>query len=368
MNMIRQAIGVFVISIVAYLSHPKFGSVPKGSRLARILRSPNYKSGEFQNREPIQSVKPAGRIIKKIITSNKNTPKIPSMHTPLAPLNPKTDLIVWFGHSSYYIQLNGKSILVDPVLSEVSSPVPRFPKAYQGSNVYEPTEIPHINFLFITHDHYDHLDYNTIKVLTFDVAICPLGVGAHLERFGVNKNKIVELDWDEVVQFDGFKIHCLTARHWSRRRYHRNQTLWASFLIETPTSFKVFLGGDGGYGTHFKEIGKMFGPIDLAFLENGQYNENWANVHMKPEETIRAAEDLRAKVLMPVHFAKFSLAPHTWNESIEKTHQLANGRSFRLLTPMIGEVVQLADEHQTFQAWWRTPDPVSRVENVGAQQ
>jgi L-ascorbate metabolism protein UlaG (beta-lactamase superfamily) len=240
------------------------------------------------------------------------------------------------------------------VLSEVSSPIPNFPNAYQGTSVYQPKDIPHVNFLFITHDHYDHLDYNTIKLLKFDFAICPLGVGAHLERFGVKKAKIIELDWDEVIQIDGFKIYCLTARHWSRRRYHRNQTLWASFLVETPTLFKVYIGGDGGYGSHFKGIGDKYGPIDVAFLENGQYNENWANVHMKPEETVQATNDLRAKVLVPVHFAKFSLAPHTWNDSIERTYQLMKGQQFRLVTPMIGEAVRIKDDHQKFKTWWRT--------------
>jgi L-ascorbate metabolism protein UlaG (beta-lactamase superfamily) len=161
------------------------------------------------------------------------------------------------------------------------------------------------------------------------------------------------LDWDESVEIDrNLMVHCLPARHFSGRGFLRNKSLWASFLIETSTSFKIFVSGDGGYGSHFSEFGYQFNGVDLAVLENGQYSKGWKNIHMHPWETIQAARDLHAKALLPVHMAKFSLSTHDWNDPLNEISELANGENFRILTPMIGEKVELKNDRQTFKKWW----------------
>ena len=306
---------VLVLIVLGYINSAKFGWLPSGTSLGRIHASPNYKDGQFRNVEPnaldynmswskfVSIIK----ALRTVLTGQRCV--IPSVKTDLTKLKANEDVLVWFGHSSYFIQIDGVKILVDPVFSEVSSPVPFFPRALPGSNAYKPQDMPEIDYLIITHDHWDHLDYETVKRLKVAAVICPLGVSAHLERW-VFKN-IIEMDWHESVELDrGLRIHCLPSKHFSGRSFYRNKTLWASFLLEASLSrFKIFIGGDGGYSGRFAEFGKKFGNVDIAILENGQYNENWQSIHMHPEETLRAAEDLRAKALLPVHFAKFTLAP-----------------------------------------------------------
>jgi L-ascorbate metabolism protein UlaG (beta-lactamase superfamily) len=161
------------------------------------------------------------------------------------------------------------------------------------------------------------------------------------------------MDWNEmVIMEEKFQVYCFPARHFSGRGFFKNKSLWASFLIRTPSNFKLFIGGDGGYDTHFTSIGNTFNGIDLAVLEDGQYNENWRNIHMYPEETVRAAEDLRANALLPVHLGKYSLSIHSWNEPLEQIYKLSQGKKFRLLTPKIGQKVELRNRDQTFSAWW----------------
>jgi L-ascorbate metabolism protein UlaG (beta-lactamase superfamily) len=288
-----------------------------------------------------------------VLKSQKKVNSIPSIKTDIINLKESEDALIWFGHSSYFIQIEGIKILVDPVFSEISSPIPFFPKAFSGSNVYNPADIPEIDYLIITHDHWDHLDYETVKNLKFKQVICPLGVGAHFERW--EHNNIIEMDWNESVELsNGFTIHCLSSKHFSGRGFLRNKTLWASFLLESPLTFKIFIGGDGGYDTRFSKFGKRFRQIDLAILENGQYNDNWQSIHMRPKETLKAAEDLNAKALFPVHVAKFSLATHKWNEPLQKISKLSNNKNLRILIPMIGQKVYLKNNNQTFIKWWDT--------------
>ncbi|MDR1032314.1 MAG: MBL fold metallo-hydrolase [Holosporales bacterium] len=348
---------VLVLIVIGHVNSTKFGWLPSGASLERIHSSPNYKDGQFRNIESDASDYSMSwskfvSIIKALRTifAGQNC-VIPSVKTDLMKLKANEDVLVWFGHSSYFIQLDGIKILVDPVFSEVSSPIPFFPKALPGSNVYKPQDMPEIDYLIITHDHWDHLDYETVKKLKVKTAICPLGVRAHLERWRVQN--IIEMDWNESIELDrGLRIHCLPSKHFSGRSFFRNKTLWASFLLETISRFKIFIGGDGGYSGRFADFSKRFGRVDLAILENGQYNENWQSIHMHPGETLRAAEDLHAKALLPVHFAKFTLAPHKWNEPLCKISKLPRSKDLRLLTPMIGQKVNLRDADQTFNKWW----------------
>lgn len=349
------ALGVFL-----FLQHPKFGKAPNGERLARIQLSPNFKNGKFENFSFTPSLSEgytyAGIIYDQFFKNHPNRePKanIPSTKTNLLQLDPEENILVWFGHSSYFIQIEGKKFLVDPVLSGNASPVPGSVKAFMGTDQYSVSDFPEIDFLLISHDHYDHLDYTTIVALRDKVktVICGLGVGSHFEHWGYSPKIIIEKDWKETMELDGLKIHTAKARHFSGRSFSRNNTLWLSYVLETPKR-KIYVGGDSGYESHLTEIGNIHGPFDLAILDNGQYNVAWKEIHFMPEEVVKAAIDLKAKRLMPVHSGKFTLAMHPWNEPLEKVYQYSSQHNLPLVTPIIGEKVLLDEETQTFKIWW----------------
>jgi L-ascorbate metabolism protein UlaG (beta-lactamase superfamily) len=226
--------------------------------------------------------------------------------------------------------------------------------AFDGTDIFNAGDIPEIDYLFITHDHWDHLDYETIVQLKHKVKklICPLGVGEHLEYWGYDRDIIVEKDWyEEAVLDSGFSVNTAPTRHFSGRGLTRNQSLWTAFVLRTPT-MKIYIGGDSGYDRHFADAGEKYGPFDLAILENGQSNPYWKYIHLSPEEVLKSAKDLRAKSVLPVHSSKFALALHDWDEPLKKITELNRNNDFRLLTPMIGETVDLKDSTQQFSQWW----------------
>lgn len=274
---------------------------------------------------------------------------IPGVKTDLHTLHGDTPVIVWFGHSSYLIHCKGINILVDPVFSDHASPIPGMIKAFPGANIYAPEELPTINYLVLTHNHYDHLDKKTLEKLRSrtQAVFVPLGVGKEIPLF----NNITELDWWETAApFGDIKLTATPARHFSGRGLRRNTSLWTSYVLEF-FGFKIFIGGDSGYEQHFSEIGNKFGPFDLALLECGQYNTSWPYIHMQPEETAQAAADLKAKVLMPVHWAKFRLANHAWNEPPQRLLPAAAKLGIIVTTPRIGEPVRL-DQDYPQEHWW----------------
>ncbi len=279
---------------------------------------------------------------------------VPSMKTDLRNLPIEQDVLVWFGHSSYYMQVDGKRMLVDPVFSGNASPVPGTTKAFRGTDRYTVDDLPEIDYLFISHDHYDHTDYETLVKLQPKTGkvICGLGVGEHFEYWGYAPASIIEKDWNETIALeDGFVVHTAPARHFSGRGLSRNNTLWLSYLLQTP-SMRLYLGGDSGYDTHFADIGNKFGPLDLAILENGQYDRKWKYIHMLPDEVLQAGADLRAKRVLPVHSSKFALANHAWYTPLATLTELNKSAGIPLVTPMIGEPVYLKDSTQTFSQWW----------------
>ncbi|HKX86011.1 MAG TPA: MBL fold metallo-hydrolase [Flavobacterium sp.] len=339
----------------------KFGKLPSGDRLEICKKSPNFKEGKFQNFSLTPELAEGYTMLG--LTYNqffKKAPRrspvdpIPSIKTDLHQLPIDQDVLIWFGHSSYFIQIEGKRILVDPVFSGNASPVPATNKSFKGTDIYTVADLPDIDYLFISHDHYDHLDYKTIKKLKSKVhtIICGLGVGSHFEYWGYDKNRIIEKDWHDTVQLDnGFTVYFTPARHFSGRGLTRNTTLWCSFLLQTP-SIKIYIGGDSGYDTHYKQIGEQFGPIDLAILDNGQYDAAWPLIHMHPEEVLQATLDLKAKRLLPVHSSKFVMANHPWDEPLKKITELNKKTNIPLVTPLIGAPVNLKDSHQEFTQWW----------------
>lgn len=345
--------------IYIFMQQKVFGKDPSGDRLARIEKSPNYKAGSFQNLS-VTEVMPKEASYWGMFKDFLNKPKtvepereIPSVKTDLKNLVADKPTIVWFGHSSYLIKSKNTNILVDPVFSGSASPVSFFGKAFKGADAYEVEDFPNIDMLVLSHDHYDHLDYVTIsklipKVKKFYTA---LGVGAHLEHWGVKPENIVEFDWWESQKVaDNLTITSTPARHFSGRGFTRGKTLWSSFVLNID-GYNIFIGGDSGYDYHFKTIGEKFGPFDIALLENGQYGKDWPLIHTSPEETAKVAEELKTKVLMPVHWAKFALGYHSWNEPINRLTKSLAHSDIKLTTPIIGEPVVL-DSIYPQKVWW----------------
>lgn len=355
---------VLTVTFFVVINMKVFGGVPKGKRLKRIRQSKLYKKGQFQNISHTPSITEGYKMSKvtydfflgKKDPLLKPLKDIPSIHTNLKAMDKNTDVFIWLGHSSYYFQTDGVSFLVDPVLSLYGSPFKYFNKAFKGSDIFTPDDLPDLDYLVITHDHFDHLDYPTVKSIKdrTGAVILPLGVGAHFERWGFGENKLIEEEWGaEVTLKNDIKIVFTPARHFSGRRIRQNDTLWSSYVLKTPTK-KIFLGGDSGYDTHFKAIGDQYGPFDYAILENGQYGEAWRYIHTLPEDVIQAGIDLNAKRIIPVHAAKFALALHPWNEPLQKITSLGKAKGLHILTPMIGEAVDLNQSEQQFTAWWES--------------
>ena len=313
----------FLLAGCVFLQTPSFGRLPSGKRLERIRQSPNYVDGEFRypvKTEVMTSSKSGLAAMWEFVTQSRKDTKpsqpVPSKKTDLQSLPRDIDCIVWFGHSSYLLQVEGKRLLVDPVFYK-AAPVSWVNRPYPGTDLWKPSDMPPCDWLLISHDHWDHLDYQAVKELKSSITrvLLPLGVGEHFERWGFPETMLTELDWRESADLgNGFTIHCLPARHFSGRGLRRNKALWASFLLKTPSGRQIYIGGDSGYGPHFKEIGNQFAGIDLAILENGQYNADWAQIHTLPTELPQVCRDLGAKEVITVHHSKYTLSKHPWDE------------------------------------------------------
>ncbi|RAV99101.1 MBL fold metallo-hydrolase [Pseudochryseolinea flava] len=337
---------------------PAFGRNPLGDRLKRVQGSAQYKGDHFENIEKTMLMaegasytKMMSEFFKKGIDREPKK-KLPFVRTDLHSL--ENNGFVWFGHSSYLLRVENRNILVDPVFSDRASPIQFVGmRAYEGANTYHPQDMPPLDAIIITHDHYDHLDYQTIKALQRQTKMfyTSIGVGQHLEQWRIPKEKIVEMDWWESLEiFQNATLTAAPARHFSGRGIVRNKTLWSSFVLETP-DLKLFIGGDSGYDQSFKKIGDKFGPFDVAIVEAGQYDVKWPQIHMSPEEAVQASLDLRARVLLPVHWGKFTLALHPWNEPIVRVMNEAAKRDVEVATPMIGERVYLK-KISSLPQWW----------------
>ena len=346
----------------AYLQHPQFGALPQGARLQAVERSVHYVNGAFQNLidTPMrtQDTSFASNVISMLFDRNPNlkpSAALPASRVDLKALPPQEDVVVWMGHSSYFVQLGGKRILIDPVFSTNAGPFPGTNVAFPGTSVYTAEDMPPIDVLLVTHDHWDHLDYPSAKALLPKVGrvVAGLGVGEFFDRWGYPSERIHEADWNDVLDLvPGLRVHVLPARHYSGRMLTRNKTLWVAFALETPKR-RLFFSGDSGYGPHLREIGERFGGFDLVALDMGQYDKRWAYIHMFPEQAAQAAEDLKTKALLPAHVGRFSIAAHDWDEPFKQIDQASQGRSYRLLTPKPGALVALDQEAQRFPRWWK---------------
>ena len=352
---------ILIIGVAVYLlsRSEQMGALAAGDRLKRMEHTATFKNGVYDNLELTPAMKEGVSTFSVFMQfffgkDKRNAPSkpLPVDITDLKSIPLSENVYVWFGHSSYYLQLDGKRILVDPVFSGHASPIPGSVSAFNMTHQYTAEEMPDIDILVITHDHWDHLDYPTIKKLKPRVkdVITSIGVGAHFDKWGYPTDHIHELYWGESLDLDSLKFTATPGRHFSGRWLKRNTSLWSSFVVQTD-SMKLFIGGDSGYGKHFKAIGEQYGPFDVAILENGQYNENWKYIHLMPEEAITAAQELQTKNLIPVHNSKFPLANHAWDEPLIRISKEAKEKNFPIWTPKMGQIIYL-DKPNELKEWW----------------
>lgn len=295
---------------------------------------------------PVANAKPS----KPLPIANENF-----HHLAHLPKGSKTSL-VWLGHSSLYVVHDGLHILIDPIFSSYASPLWFVNRAFKAHKTYTKEDFPKIDIVLLTHSHYDHLDKKTLKSLKDSVSyfIVPQGTAPILIKYKIPSEKIIELNCWEGVQSSthSLRIIATPSQHNTKRLgYKANTSLWVSYALEFGDK-KVFLSGDGGYYTHFREIGEYFGSFDLALLENGQYNKAWQYSHSFPEQTIQAARDLRAKVVQPIHWGRFSAGTHAWNEPVYILKSLTEIAHIGYNVPQIGEVYHIGDEPKN-TLWYR---------------
>lgn len=340
---------LLVVAVVAVLQHPAFGPYSFVHHTSsHCTSSPNWRDGMFQNQQFTPQFTGEPNMLKALrtILTQRNSHRVPNepiqaVKTDLHSLPKDKDWFVWFGHSSYLFQLSGKRFLVDPLL-KMEFPSSLMLKPFAGTDIYTPNDLPEIDCLIITHEHWDHLDYATLRDLRPKVkqVICPLGIGEYLKYWKYEPAIIHEMDWMEESKIaNEQKITCLPSRHFSNRFLGgRNQTLWASFLVNNGER-KVYIGGDGGYDDRFQKVREQFGKIDLAVMENGQYNPNWAYIHMLPKDLEQAILDMQPEQVITVHHNKFALSTHAWSEPDSVAHSIAERNAVKLLDQPIGTVI-----------------------------
>lgn len=354
-----------IVGLVFINTSPEFGAPPTEEQVEFYKKSGHYEVDQFVNEIPTSmdmGFLKTLKIMKEFAVVSPG--QAPTGEIPVEKLDSleitktaaSANLITWFGHSAFLIEMDGKKILIDPMLGEVPAPHPYLGNARFNKELpINVEELPEIDIVIISHDHYDHLDYGTIKKLKDKVKdfYMPLGVGNHLIEWGIDAKRIHELNWWEESKIDNFTLVCAPSRHFSGRGlFDRMTTLWGSWIIQTD-SMNLYFSGDGGYGPHFKEIGNKYGPFDFAMMECGQYNENWSEIHMMPEQTAQAAIDVKAKLMMPIHWGAFKLSLHSWTDPVVRLRKKADELQQEMLTPKIGQSIDL-DKIEEFKQenWW----------------
>ena len=354
---------VVALGLVAFLRFsPVFGAKASDQdRQAYSARSSLYDGKIFSNEREVSVMQEgAPREGETVLAQKEATPKgeIP-MESP-API-PAQDLaqeqltVTWLGHSSLLVQMHGMNVLIDPVFSQRTSPV-RFagPKRFSAPPI-DAEHMPEIDLLLLSHDHYDHMDMETILALDDKVGqyVVPLGLENHLARWGIDGDRVQTMAWWEQLEIDGLTIGCTPAQHFSGRGLNdRFETLWASWVLKDE-HHQIFESGDTGYGPHFQEIYEVYGAFDLVMLDCAQYSVRWAAVHMFPEQSYTAAQELHASYVMPIHWATVSMSDHPWDDPAQRMEAAAQGGDITLVTPRMGQTMT-ADAFDKFQErWWK---------------
>ena len=340
-----------------YKFHPVFGGTPDAKSMAKIRASQAFNGSGFENLEPtpLMTSDDTPSIVEwgwKMM--NPPAGKHPAKPLPTVALD-KSQIqdgsAAWFGHSTVLFRTGGQTFITDPVFYK-ASPVPFTGKPFAMTHTPTVDELPEIDIVLISHDHYDHLDYKAIREIDAKAKrfIVPLGVKAHLQRWGIADGKITEMDWNEQTSADNIGITFVPARHFSGRTFDRNTTLWGGYVLKSP-DLSIYYSADSGYGKHFADIIAQYGPFDFAMIENGAYDQGWALIHETPEEAVKAANDVGAKRVMPIHWGKFDLANHGWKDPIERFTRAAAERNVQTATPKIGQVFQM-DGDLPQEKWW----------------
>lgn len=359
----KGTIVLFVVILIGMLFAQSCSSAtysPEDIKMKKVEKSKQYNNGKFLNYENNPGfgfVKMLPVMWNFLFLSNNRKPdnKLPMQKVDFSQIkNAKPDelKVTWIGHSSQIINIDGKIILTDPIYDERTAFMG--PSRYNGDVPLTLEEIPEIDLVVISHNHYDHFNSMTIEEIHTKVKhfIVPLMVGAQLEDIGVPREKITELDWwDEITLFDNFLIAFTPTQHFSGRGlFDRDETLWGSYVIKGP-KHKIYFSGDSGYFEGFKQIGDKYGPFDYTFMECGAYNKKWHYVHMMPEETVQAHIDLKGRILQPMHWGTFDLALHSWYDPMKRVAKAADSLGIKLSTPIIGETITI-DENLTTERWW----------------
>lgn len=322
--------------------------------------SSRWTGKKFENVEPIKlgfSLQTVPKFFYKQVFDKEG--REPQASIPILPfdenkfLKAKAPQFIWYGHSVLLMRIDGLTIMIDPMMGpNASPPAPITTKRFSDDAIEILKQLPPIDLVLITHDHYDHLDWESIEIVknkcdTFYVA---MGVERHLISWGIDKEKITSFDWWTNTFFKHIDITFTPTQHASGRGISdQSKCLWGGWALKTKET-AIYFSGDGGYNKHFKEVGKRLGPFDIGFMECGQYNDNWKPIHMTPEEAIKAAMDTKVKKAIPVHWAGFALAQHHWKEPVERFTKAAIQKGQNFITPQIGQQFNLDSTDDT--KWW----------------
>lgn len=358
---------LLVLATWAFFSFaPQIGGEASGERLRAMQASPQYDTQEEVFVNQIKTVMDMG-FDKTLTVAGEYMGEDPGRDPQqtfetktfdaeayLAASDDSLASVTWFGHSTVLLQVDGKLVLTDPVLSERASMFPFMgPKRFDYSYHLAVQDLPALDVVLISHDHYDHLDYESIQALSEKTSqfLVPLGVGAHLEAWGVPATKIKEMDWWQETSNGSVTFTCTPSRHFSGRALSdRNSTLWSSWVIAGEHQ-KLYFSGDTGYGPHFAEIGQRLGPFDFTMMECGAYSQYWDNIHLMPEETAQANLDLQGRVMMPIHWGKFNLSLHAWKEPVLRLLPAAEALGQEVVTPVQGQRIYIPGTPST-EHWW----------------
>jgi L-ascorbate metabolism protein UlaG (beta-lactamase superfamily) len=348
-----------------YISfNPHFGEQRLSGFKERYSQSKQWDGRQFNNLEHTSmniGPKEIPGLLRQQFTNTKG--RAPERPIPIEPFDNDTwnrdsnePQFIWYGHSVILLQVGGKNILIDPMLGPNAAPIAPFKVRRFSNNTLDIIDsLPHLDAILMSHDHYDHLDYPSIQRLRHltDTFLVALGVGRHLEKWGVPSGNIQELDWWDDYQMDDVRITFTPSRHFSGRGIaDRSRCLWGGFAFTTGRH-RIYWSGDGGYGSHFKEVGEKLGPFDFGFMECGQFNTLWHQIHMFPEEAVRAAIDAGVTRSIPVHWGGFTLALHHWKEPGTRYLQAATDNQHRAFIAVPGQIHAISDSTTVAEPeWW----------------
>ena len=319
--------------------------------------SPHYYDGKFNNLEEssVSTGSFFGTLLDYMVGSSDRSPgeTVPTLPYQQTEVEENDVRITWFGHSTILVETHDTTLLFDPVFgSDNLNPLVFGPAPFDYEHTYEVSQLPEIDYVFISHDHYDHLDMSTVQSLDESMFFVPLGVDEHLKVWDIPSNQIMTFDWyDEATISEGFDIALTPSQHFSGRGATRDGALWGSWVVQIE-NHSIYFSGDSGYSKEFVEINNRYGPFDIAICEAGQYNEAWDEIHMYPEQAIQAAIDLNATTMIPIHNTKYILALHEWDDPLERVYQEGKRTGQHVSTPMIGESFVLGESMED-NPWWR---------------